>query len=223
MMLLVVYAVFIWWAALKWRRRAFGFLVAPLGMLGVYFVGRFYLWLATLLGLERPESFIFLLMPFGAIVGLIALYIALLPRRSDGACRKCGYSLGGLEPLATDGLVVCPECGARHVFAHTEARPCSKCGGEVKPHGHRDWVCSKCGLHLLHRHRDRHTEASSEWSSKDGAMDHAQSQHAERQPEDQQQPQREQTLRIDMPDERNGGRLRALGDQIIREAQPVER
>lgn len=223
MMLLVVYAVFVWWAALKWRRRPFGFVVAVLGVLGVYFVGRFYLWLGAMLGVERPESFIFLLMPFGGIVGLIALYIALLPRRSDGACRKCGYSLGGLEPLATDGLVICPECGARHVFAHTEAHPCSKCGGEVKPHGHRDWVCSKCGLHLLHRHRDRNEATESGTSSKDGAVDHAKGEYAERKTEDQEQTQPEQAGRIDVAYERNGRGLRALGDQIIREAQPVER
>lgn len=217
MMLLVVYAVFVWWAALKWRRRLLGFLSAGLGVLGVYFVGRFYLWLGALLGVQRPESFVMMLVPFGGFVGLIGIYIALLPRRSDGCCRKCGYSLGGLEPGLQDGQLVCPECGARHAFAPQQTPVCTQCGGEVKPHGQRDWVCDRCGLHLLH--------AVHEWSAltKHSPVHDPKSENGEGHAENEQGAKKDETSGVDGSDERDGPGLRALGDQFVGKAQPVKR
>lgn len=164
-MLFVVYAALVWWAALSWRRRWTGFGAVVLGVLGVWFVAKFYVWLGGLLGIDRTDSFMILLVPFGAIVGVVGLYIACLPVRRESACRKCGYSLLGLEPEG--GLMVCPECGARHAFSEGDSLPCTSCGGETRPHGHRDWVCSRCGLHLLF------TRARSGPSAKDGPVHHS--------------------------------------------------
>ena len=217
-MLFVVYAALVWWAALSWRRRWLGFASVALGVLGVWFVARFYLWLGAMLGIERTDSFMILMAPFGVIVGVVGGYIACLPVRREGACRKCGYSLMGLEP--ENELLVCPECGARHAFAQGDSLPCSSCGGDTKPHGHRDWVCSRCGLHLLFTRRVR---GGSPTSAEDGAVDNSQGEHAKRKPEDDDQPQPKQAGGIDAADQRDGTRLRALGDQLVGKGQPVER
>ncbi len=216
-MLFVVYAGLVWWAALRWRRRWLGFGLVGLGVFGVWFVARFYLWVGARFGIERTDSFMILLVPFGVTVGVIGAYIACLPKRNEGACRKCGYSLLGLEP--EKGLLICPECGARHAFSAGDSLPCSSCGGETRPHGHRDWVCSRCGLHLLYTRGPVQRDSS----TKDSAMNDAKGEHAERQPENNDQAKPEQTTRVDAADERDGTGLRALGDQLIGKAQPVER
>lgn len=214
-MLFVVYAALVWWAALAWRRRWLGFASVALGVLGVWFVARFYVWVGSMIGIERTDSFMILLAPFGVIVGVIGAYIACLPVRREGACRKCGYSLIGLEP--DHGLMVCPECGARHAFAEGDSLPCTSCGGETKPHGHRDWVCSRCGLHLLC------ARIPAGISAENGAVHNAERQHAQGQTEDDDHPEPEQPNRIDGADERNGTRLRALGDQFVGKGEPVNR
>lgn len=214
-MLFVVYAALVWWAALAWRRRWLGFLAVALGVLGVWFVARFYLWIGALMGIERTDSFMILLAPFGVIVGVIGAYIACLPVRREGACRKCGYSLHGLEPDA--GLLVCPECGARHAFSQGDSLPCSSCGGETKPHGHRDWVCSRCGLHLLF------ASNRAESLAEDCPMNDSEGEHAQRHTQDDDHPEPEQADRIDGADQRDRAGLRALGDQIVGKAQPVKR
>lgn len=215
-MLFVVYAALVWWAALAWRRRWLGFGAVVLGVLGVWFVARFYVWIGGLLGIERTDSFMILLAPFGVIVGVLGLYIACLPVRRESACRKCGYSLIGLEP--EKGLLICPECGTRHAFSAGDSLPCSSCGGETRPHGHRDWVCSRCGLHLLFT---RAPQGRS--STEDGAVNDSERQHAERKPEDDDEPEPEEARRIDTADERDRPGLRALSDQFVGARQPVQR
>lgn len=213
-MLFVIYAALVWWAALRWRRRLLGFVAVGLGVMGVWFVARFYLLLGSMLGIERTDSFMILMVPFGGIVGVVGAYIACLPVRRETACRRCGYSLIGIE--REGGLLICPECGARHAFAEGESPPCSSCGGETKPHGHRDWVCVNCGLHVLFtRGRTRSTE--------DRAVDDPQREHAQGQAEDDDQSQPEQTRRVDAADEGDRAGLRALGDQVVGERKPVER
>lgn len=219
-MLFVAYAGLVWWAALSWRRRWLGFALVALGVLGVWFVARFYLWVGAMLGIERTDSFMILMAPFGAIVGVVGTYIACLPVRRESACRKCGYSLIGLEP--ENELLVCPECGARHAFSEGDSLPCSSCGGDTKPHGHRDWVCSQCGLHLLFT-RGAKNNVPDPASSKDGAVNDAQSENAERKTEDDDQPQPEKARGVDAGDQRDGAGLRTLGDQIVGKRQPIER
>lgn len=213
-MLFVVYAVLVWWAALAWRRRWLGFASVGLGVLGVWFLARFYLFVGGLLGVTRTDSFMILVVPFGVIVGVLGLYIACLPVRREGACRRCGYSLIGLEPDAE--MLVCPECGARHAFGAGDSLPCTSCGGATKPHGHRDWLCTACGVHLLFSRNDRRG------SPEHGAVNDAERQDRQRHTQDDQQPQREQPIRIDRADERNRTRLGALRDDLIREAEPVQ-
>ncbi len=222
MMLFVAYAVLVWWAALKWRRHWIGFAAAGAGVLGVWFIGKFYLWLGGMFGVVRTESFLLLLIPFGGIVGLIGVYIAMLPVRRDEACRRCGYSLRGLEPQSTGGALVCPECGTRHAIADAGSETCGFCGGPVRPHGHRDWVCTSCGMHLLHAPIESPPEPGA-LSAEQRAMHHAQGEHAQRNAQHDQQAQPEKADGIDGADERNSARLRALRDQIIRKAQPVDR
>jgi len=219
-MLFVAYAGIVWWAALAWRRRWLGFAAVGLGVLGVWFVARFYIWVGALLGNDRTDSFMILMAPFGVIVGVVGAYISCLPVRRESACRKCGYSLIGLEP--ENELLVCPECGTRHAFSAGDSLPCSSCGGETKPHGHRDWVCSRCGLHLLFT-RGTKSGASNATSTEDRAVNHTEGEHAKREAEDNDEAEPEKARGVDAADERNGTGLRTLSDQLVGERQPVQR
>lgn len=149
MMLFPAYALVVWYFAMKWRRMWRGFAAVALGTLGVHFVAMAYMKIGLILGMSRVESMLLLLYPFAAIVAVVGLYLALLPRAAHEACRQCGYSLHGLEERARDGLIICPECGCRHAIA--QDANCTQCGSEVRPHGRDDWLCSGCGLHHIER------------------------------------------------------------------------
>lgn len=115
MILLALYAAFIWYLAVRLRRRWSGFTAVFLGagallivsqtFVGEHAVGR---WLPE--GIQRGMAdLLVLLIPEAVLVLFIGLYICCLPRpRNAMQCQNCGYHLGGLSPLG----LVCPECGA---------------------------------------------------------------------------------------------------------------
>lgn len=232
MILFVIYGVLIWYLALRWRRRWLGFASVGAGVVGIYFVARLYLWLGSLMGVSRPESFLLLMAPFGMLVGGIGLYITMLPRRCERSCRGCGYSLVGLEvrgekvgqkvseKVSEIAAARCPECGTRHVFSHVADETCRQCGGELAAYGHRDWVCRGCGLHHL---ADAWEVVNKGGSARRGAVEHTQREHERRQPQNDEKAQQQQAVGMDRSDERNGAGLRALRDQVVGEGQPVER
>ncbi len=151
MMLFPAYALVVWYFAMKWRRMWRGFAAVLIGTLGVHFVALLYMKIGMLVGIARVESMLLLLYPFAAIVGVVGLYLALLPRVAHESCRRCGYSLHGLEARARDGLIVCPECGCRHAVAQSTEPNCTQCGTAVRPHGRDDWLCTGCGVHHIER------------------------------------------------------------------------
>lgn len=151
MMLFPAYALVVWYFAMKWRRMWRGFAAVVLGTLGVHFVAMLYMKIGPLFGMSRVESMLLLLYPFAGIVAVVGLYLVLLPRVAHEACRRCGYSLHGLEARARDGLIVCPECGCRHAVAQTTEPNCTQCGTAVRPHGRDDWLCTGCGVHHIER------------------------------------------------------------------------
>lgn len=151
MMLFPAYALVVWFFAMKWRRMWRGFAAVAVGTLGVHFVATLYIKIGLMLGMSRVESMLLLLYPFAAIVAVVGLYLAMLPRVAHEACRRCGYSLHGLEERSNDSIIVCPECGCRHAMVAKDETNCSQCGGMVRPHGRDDWLCVDCGLHHIER------------------------------------------------------------------------
>lgn len=111
MILLAVYAVVVWYLAMRWRRRWYGFALVILAALAFY-------QLAPLLRTISPEwQGMNILITGETILILVAgLFICLLPRppSSQAHCRYCWYDLGGLEPSGPEGII-CPECGAASV------------------------------------------------------------------------------------------------------------
>lgn len=105
----VVYAVGIWYAAARWRRRWQAFAWIAAGFLGLVCVAwlhyRLNIWTHGKIYLPVLRS---MLYPYTALVVVVGLYIACLPRgnRLDGCCFACGYNLAGLALP-----VKCPECG----------------------------------------------------------------------------------------------------------------
>ncbi|MBX3357554.1 MAG: hypothetical protein KF745_03915 [Phycisphaeraceae bacterium] len=116
MILLAIYAVFIWFLASRWRRswRSVAVVVAgvaaiaaPVHLLSLYDKH-------ALFGVLRSELFSVLLWPYAGTVLAVGLFICVLPRRvpGDGYCRVCGYDLHGLDPRG----LMCPECGAEQFY-----------------------------------------------------------------------------------------------------------
>ncbi|USN99990.1 MAG: hypothetical protein H6810_04845 [Phycisphaeraceae bacterium] len=108
--LFVGYALVVWVAAARHRRRVGGFLAVLMGLAGL--VGLNYLhgllsdWSGGTIFLPVLRSIMY---PYTALVVVIGFYIACLPRTSLVGCAHCGYSLHGLSPRY--GIFFCPECG----------------------------------------------------------------------------------------------------------------
>lgn len=106
----VIYAVAVWYAAARWRRRWESFAWIGAGFAGLvlvaYFHWRLNIW--THGNIYLPVLRV-LLYPYTALVVVIGLFIALLPRRVIpwAHCPGCLYDLRGLDAPVES----CPECG----------------------------------------------------------------------------------------------------------------
>jgi hypothetical protein len=105
----VIYAVAVWYAAARWRRRWPSFAWVGLGLAGLLMVAyihyRLNVWSDGKIYLPVLRS---LLYPYTIMVVMVGVYIACLPRSKPGEhrCSCCRYDLAGLTLPAP-----CPECG----------------------------------------------------------------------------------------------------------------
>lgn len=111
--LFVGYAMIVWVLAARYRRQLAGFAAVAAGLLGLLGLNHLH----TKLG-DWSEGEIYLpvlrsiMYPYTGLVAMVGVFIACIPRVSSTGCRRCGYSLYGLEELG--GVLICPECGGRH-------------------------------------------------------------------------------------------------------------
>lgn len=138
-----IYAVIIWYLAMRWRRQWPGYGVVAAGFLSL---------LALDLAMRRwnhgaaehpgglvigYELLAILLRPYAVLLGVVGLFIVCLPRvpPTEAHCRKCHYDLTGLDPRA----LICPECGVAQHYR------CSVCEHEFKDASPADLKCPECG------------------------------------------------------------------------------
>ncbi len=138
MILFAIYAVVVWWMAMRHRRTLPGFVIAATCAVPVLLAARFVPALSSLgfsAGAAPPtpgrglEGVQILLFAEGIVVSGVALFIACLPRPPRGRhCGYCWYDLSGL-----DGEIdVCPECGTpRHGYARGKRREEPQMGTET--------------------------------------------------------------------------------------------
>lgn len=114
MILLAVYAVFVWYLAIRYRRRWPGYTSVVLGVVVLLAfsgqaLGEHSLATALPEGLRRGyRTMLILIVPEAGLIALIGFFAASLPRRLTlTSCRGCGYELAGLNPRG----LTCPECG----------------------------------------------------------------------------------------------------------------
>jgi pimeloyl-ACP methyl ester carboxylesterase len=111
--LFVGYALIVWYAAARHRRRLGGFVAVGLGLLGLIALnvlhGLLNVWTQGEIHLPVLRSIMY---PYTAFVFAVGGFIACLPRSSATGCVRCGYPLSGLE--GASGAVTCPECGRRN-------------------------------------------------------------------------------------------------------------
>jgi hypothetical protein len=122
MFIFVVYAMSVWFAAFKWRRRWESLAAVGLGALGLVIVAWVHYLLAVWTdGDIRLAVLQSMLYPYAGLVVGVGLYLALMPRTlaSPIRCLGCNYDMHSLdEPDA-----VCPECGRRlHPPRHAAIR-----------------------------------------------------------------------------------------------------
>ena len=105
----VGYALLVWIPAARYRRHWISMVVVLTGLLGLLGISAAHYELRHLSPSWYIQGMQVLLYPYTALVTAIGLFIALLPRRFDGGCPRCGYPVDGLpEPVDR-----CPECGCR--------------------------------------------------------------------------------------------------------------
>lgn len=117
----VGYALIVWYAAARHRRRLGGFVAVGLGLLGLIALnvlhGLLNVWTNGEIHLPVLRSIMY---PYTAFVFAVGGFIACLPRSSSTGCSRCGYPLAGLE--GESGVVTCPECGNRHAAGRSYRR-----------------------------------------------------------------------------------------------------
>jgi hypothetical protein len=112
--LMAVYAAFVWYLAIRYRRQWAGYASVVVGVLLLLVLARGAVGEHALAAslpawlLKGYRHLVLMLVPEAALVGLIGFFVASLPRKeSVTACRGCGYELRGLDPAG----LKCPECG----------------------------------------------------------------------------------------------------------------
>jgi len=113
-----LYAVLVWYAAARWRRRWESFAWVGAGVAGLVLIAYLHLclneWTHGRIFLRVLQT---LLYPYTGLVGVVGVYIACLPRRvAVYCCHECHYDLSGL----IGETAVCPECGTT---CRPEVRP----------------------------------------------------------------------------------------------------
>ena len=142
MFLFVIYAIAVWYFAIRYRRQWGGFAAVVLGVAGLVLIGWLHLqlnsWTHGRIYLQQLQV---LLYPYTVLVGAVGLYVACLARsRNPAICVGCGYDRTGLA-LSNP---VCPECG--RLEYPMNGRACANCGQDLSRHPRRAGVCPKCGI-----------------------------------------------------------------------------
>lgn len=125
-MVFIAYAVLVFYAVGKHRRRWKGLLYILLGVVGIIGTSVLHwqlsIWTHGYVSLPLLQA---MLYPFAALVFFTSLYIFVLPRREQPhLCRRCGYDLTGQE----ESPATCPECGLVHGGVVHPSMLCGTCG-----------------------------------------------------------------------------------------------
>lgn len=111
MFLFVAYALIVWYASLKWRRRAAGLAAIIVALFGMHLFNMVHGDIARTFGYDE-NIFRGLMYPYMALVAGVGLYLFSFPRelpRGRVHCRACWFDLSDHEDLSPD--TPCPECG----------------------------------------------------------------------------------------------------------------
>jgi len=138
------YALLIWIPTARFRRQSLGFAIVFAGALGLAAISLAHYQLRHLSPSWYIEGMQILLYPYSALVTVVALYIAVLPRTFEGCCPSCDYSLIGL-PISRRH---CPECGE-------DLRPdaCPSCKHDLTNTPSSQPRCPGCGFDFRERKR----------------------------------------------------------------------
>ncbi|MEL6311757.1 MAG: hypothetical protein AAFQ17_05220, partial [Pseudomonadota bacterium] len=119
MFLFVVYALVVWYASLRWRRRAAGFVVIVASLFGMHLFNMVHGDIAARFGYDE-NIFRGLMYPYMVLVAGVGFYLFSFPRelpRGRVHCRACWFDLSDHEDLTPE--TPCPECGMTAIEAKT--------------------------------------------------------------------------------------------------------
>lgn len=142
MFLFVIYAVAVWYFAVRYRRTWRGFASVAAGIAGLVALAWLHIqlsrWTHGKIYLQQLQV---LLYPYTVVVAVIGFYAACLGRNYNPAiCLGCGYDRTGLA-LSNP---VCPECGRLEYPLNGKA--CANCGLDLGQHPKKAGSCPKCGI-----------------------------------------------------------------------------
>ena len=142
MFVFVIYAVAVWYFAIRYRRTWRGFAAVALGIAGLVAVSYLHIQISRWTGGRiYVEALQVLVYPYTAMVGLVGFYGAILPRRTNPrACIGCGYDRAGLHAASPS----CPECGLPEYPLNGTA--CANCGQDLARFATGKGRCPKCAV-----------------------------------------------------------------------------
>lgn len=146
----VAYAIGVWYAAARYRRRLAAFLWVGAGLLGLLGIAYLHHWLSVWTGGKIYVPLMrSLLYPYTLLVVAVGVFIACLPR-PPSPCRKCGHdtSQDGLDARACGG------CGLPRAYRAQGTR-CGLCKYDLSGLDLDEGRCPECGTFYFDRGRKR--------------------------------------------------------------------
>lgn len=216
MFLFPLYAVLVAFLVAKFRRRWQGFAITVLAVAIVALVGLLHWWIAQVShGRLQVDNMRVILIGYGLLIGAMGTFIACLGHQQPWHCQFCGYNLlGHAEHNPT-----CPECGRKSALKVHRKGHCRYCGLNLARRGEDSSMelCSTCRHVML---KARAMTVAGKHLSADQAVEHAKHEHDQRHAGDQRDPQRDEAPILDLVDDAQRARRRALRDELIKPREP---
>lgn len=216
MFLFPLYAVLVAFLVAKYRRRWQGFAITLLAMAFVALVGVLHWWMGFLSdGRLQVDNMRIILIGYGLLIGAMGFFIACLGHQQPWHCQFCGYNLLG----HAEHNPMCPECGRKSALKVFRKGHCRYCGLNLSRRGEEPTMelCATCRFVML---KSRSLTVPGKSLTTDQAIERPQHQHHQWHADDQRHAQDREAPILDLGDDAERARRRALRDELIKSRKP---
>lgn len=216
MFLFPLYAVLVGFLVARFRRRWQGFAITLVAVALVALVGVLHWWMGQLShGRLQVDNMRVILIGYGLLIGAMGTFIACLGHQQPWHCQFCGYNLLG----HAEHNPMCPECGRKSALKAFGKGRCRYCGLQLTRGGEDPAVelCSGCRRVML---MSRALVRPGKALSADQAIERAEHEHEDGHAGDERDAQGREAPIVDLADDAERARRRALRDELIKPRKP---